>query len=466
MKRTLSFLMSIFMLISVIVCVPVSAFAAEDSGLYTVSEEIYADAYMLIDLKTPSNTVIAQKNSGKMKYPASLTKIASTMVVLNNAEDLSAEVTVTKEALEGLAEAKAQVAGLKEGDKVSLETLLSLTMVYSACDAVNAAALYVSDSLKDFAKLMNDWAKSVGCTNTNFVNCTGLHDEAHYSTAEDLAKITLAALKDDRFVSLISQKSVSFNGDSFLHTNLMLNSKQTAYYYEYAVGIKTGTTTQAGNNVITEASKGDCSYLAIVLDSPTKKLDGTTKKCSFVDAKTLFEWAFSNLNYSVVCKKADFKKDIALEKGKGAKTLSVGIYEDASFIVPTDFDISLLTLEPVNEPSSLTAPINEGDKICDAELYYNGKLLGKVNICALQTVEKAFISKVADAMSRHKIISVVLIIFLILVLLFVFRVLQVRHIKKKRALERRRRMQQRRRAEREGVRQRPSAADGRPSRRD
>ncbi len=458
MKRALSLATAVILLISIICSCQIFVFAEPDDSkaLYTVTEEVYADAYMLVDLADAENPIIAQKNPSAKKFPASLTKIAVAMVIINNANSLEDEATVSQKAIDLLKDTGAQTAGLKVGDSITVDKLLQLILVYSACDASNVAAEYIAGSIDSFVGMMNDWAKSVGCTGTNFVNCTGLHDDNHYSTANDLMLMTLAALKNPVFCDYSANKSVTYGGNTFLHTNLMLNSKSSAYYYEYASGIKTGTTKEAGNCVITKADKGDYSYLAIVLDSPAKKINGSTLKGSFVDAKTLFEWAFNNLEKSAVLRQDGVVAEIPVKKGKGADSVGIGPSEDIYALLPSSYDTEAVKTEPVGAPELMVAPITKGDRVCTANISYNGKIIKTVDLVALQSIEKPLILKILDAIGaffKNKIVKAVIITAVLLfVLWFIIRVIRVRQAKK-RAAERRRRLQQQRRRRQQAARQ-------------
>ena len=357
---------------------PLSAFAKDlnnDEGLYEVTDTVYADAYMLVNLDDESYPVIAQKNKDKLKYPASLTKIVTAIVVLNNVSDLQAKTTVSQTAYDSLLGTGAQVAGLKVGDELTIEQLLYLTMVHSACDACEVLAEYVSGTVTEFVKLMNNWAKSIGCENTNFTNCDGLHDDNHYTTCADMELITLEALKNETFVKISTTQQYVYDDYTFVHTNFMLDKFHITYYYEYAQGIKTGSTTEAGYCVITKASKNGYNYLAIVMDSPKQKIDGIETKCSFIDAKTLFEWAFNSLKYSMILRQNDVVEEIPVNSGKDADTVQLVAEKDINTIVPVSLDPSAVIVRPVDMPESIDAPISAGEKICTAEVVYANKII-------------------------------------------------------------------------------------------
>lgn len=418
MKKMLSAFICVFVLIATTFALPFSA----DAATYEPDVKIYADSYMLISLDDDSHPVVAQKNQDKQKFPASLTKIVTAIVTINKVKDLSAKTTVSKTAHDALLGTGAQVAGLKIGDTLTIEQLLYLTMVHSACDACQVLAEYVSGSTAEFVKEMNAWAKSVGCTNTNFVNPDGLHDDNHYTTASDLAKITLAAMKNDVFNRISSTQQYVYNGYTFVHTNFMLDRFHITYYYEYAQGIKTGSTAEAGYCVITKASKDGYNYLAIVLDSPIKKLDGYDTKCSFIDAKNLFDWAFNSLKYTTVVRKNEVAAEVPVNNGKDADTVQLFVNEDLTTLVPATLDPSTVIIKPIDAPESLDAPVTKGDKICKAQVIYADKEIATIDLVAAKTVELSTFLKILNTLKRfftNKIVLAVLALIVIGALLYV-----------------------------------------------
>ena len=447
MKKLLSIFTALIIL-SLSVVAPFSALAKDknnDEGIYIVSDEIYADGYMLINLDDDNYPVIAQKNKDKKMYPASLTKIATAMVIINNVKDLKAETKVSKSAIDVLANTYAQVAGLEVGETVSIQTLLDLIMVHSACDACTVAAEFVGGTIPEFVKLMNNWAKSLGCTGTNFVNCDGLHDDNHYTTPSDMAIMTLEAIKNETFLKACTKKSVEFHDTTLIHTNFMLDPHHLSYYYEYAEGIKTGSTSQAGYCVITKASKNGYNYLAVVMGSPIKKIDGIDTKCSFIDAATLFDWAFDSLKYSVVVKGNDVVCEIPVEDGKDADSVQLGSNKDITALVPASLNASAVMIKPVDPPEKLNAPIVKDEKICEADVYYANKIVATVDLCAMQTVELSTFLKIVNAVKSflsNKIVLAVIVLLIILLIIYIAVFASRLKKAKKRSIEKRRRREQ------------------------
>ncbi len=446
MKKLLSFLISVCIVISVVA--PFSAFAKDvndDKGMYKVSDKVYADAYMLVSLDDESYPVIAQKNKDKKKYPASLTKIATAMVVINNTPELQAKTRVSKAAIDALSGTGAQVAGLKTGDVLTIEQLLYLTMVHSACDACQVLAEYVADNTMEFVKMMNDWATSIGCTGTHFTNPDGLHDPDHYTTAADMKLMTIEALKNETFTKIATTQLYEYNDYTFIHTNFMLDKYHVTYYYEYAQGIKTGSTTEAGYCVITKASKDGYNYLAIVMDSPIKKLDGYDTKCSFIDAKTLFNWAFDSLKYSTVIRANDVVSEIPVVNGKDADTIQLVSEKDVTTLVPVGLDPSAVLIKPVECPENLEAPVSQGDYVCDAQLVYGNKVIAKTRLVTGKSVELSTFLKLYTSLRNffgRKSVLAVLIILILLVALYILVFINRLQKAKKRSEAKRRRREQ------------------------
>ncbi len=154
---------------------------------------------ILIDLEDQS--ILYEKNADKKIYPASLTKIMSCVVALDHINDLNQKVTVTEKDLEGLAEANASVAGLQPGDKVTYEDLLYALVLPSGA---NVLANNLCGDMKSFVQEMNNKAKAYGMVNTHFMNATGLHDDNHYTTMQDLKQMMKHAWINTAFQKVLT----------------------------------------------------------------------------------------------------------------------------------------------------------------------------------------------------------------------------------------------------------------------
>lgn len=396
---------------------------------------------MLINLDDDSYPVVAQKNIDERLYPASLTKIVTAMVTLENVKDVSVKTKMSQAAYDASVGTGAQVAGITVGEELSVDTLLYLTMVHSACDACEVLAEFVGGTKENFVKIMNDWVKKVGCNDTNFTNPSGLHDDNHYTTARDMSKITLAALKNANFVKYSTTTEYEYKGYTLPHTNLMLHPGYVTYYYEYAQGIKTGSTEQAEYNVIVKASKDGYNYLAIVMKSPQQKIKNQSylTKCSFVDAKSLFEWAFDSLKYTTIVAKDEVIGEVSVENGKDADTVALVAANDTNVIVPVGLDKSAVIIEIQEKPSSLQAPVTKGQKVCSANIIYGDEVIASVPLVAAKTVELSTFLKVINAIKAFfglTVVKVILVIAFLAIVLYVY--IFFKSLNKKKKVEKRR----------------------------
>ncbi len=433
MKKTLSYIIIVLTIISSLFAFPISSEAAT----YEPDRTIYAEAYMLINLDDDSFPVVAQKNIDERLYPASLTKIVTAMVVINNVKDFQAKTTMSQSAFDALLGTGAQVAGIEVGQELTIDELLYLTMVYSACDACQILAEYVSGDVTTFVEEMNKYVKSLGCKDTNFVNCDGLHNENHYTTARDMATISLDAIKNQTFLKYATAKEVKFGNLTLSHTNLMLSPGYVTYYYEYAEGIKTGSTDEAGYCLVTKASKDGYNYLAVILKSPRQKINGQSyeTKCSFVDAKSLFEWAFDSLKYSTLVKQNEMLSEIPVEDGKDADSVQLVAKTDTNVIVPAGLDKSGIIIEPVDKPETLKAPVTKGQDVCKANIIYGGDVIATVDMVAADDVELSTFLKVINAIKSFfssTIVKIMLIVIVAAVLIYIFMIINNQNKKKKR----------------------------------
>lgn len=417
MKKTLSYILSFLMIITAVFCVPFTSQAAT----YKPDRKIYAESYMLINLDDDSYPVVAEKNPDERLYPASLTKIVTAMVVINNVKDFNATTKMSQSAFDATLGTGAQVAGIKVGEEITIDKLLYLTMVHSACDACQVLAEYVSGSSQAFVAEMNKWVQSLGCKDTNFVNPDGLHNDNHYTTARDMSIITLEALKNPNFVKYATATSVDYDGMTLHHTNLMLSPGYVTYYYEYAQGIKTGSTDEAEYCVITKASKDGYNYLAIVLKSPQQKIKGQSylTKCSFVDAKSLFEWAFDSLKYTTLISKGEVISEIAVENGKDADSVQLVAKDDTNVIVPAGLDKSAVIYDVVEKPESISAPVSKGDYVCSANVIYADEVIATVDLVAAKDIELSTFLKMINAIKSFFSLTIVKIICVVAVIALV-----------------------------------------------
>lgn len=247
-----------------------------------VTENVSVDmenAHSAVLFDVTNNEVIYSKNAHDTLYPASLTKVMTALVALKYG---SMDQMLVASNNVNISESGAQLCGLKQGDRMTLNQALYILLMYSANDVAMLIAENVGGSVEHFVELMNEEAKVIGATNSNFVNPHGLSADDHYTTAYDLYLIFNEALKQDGFLEIISTTNyeTSFtdkNGKakqlSFQNSNLYLRGNYTAPENVTIVGGKTGTTNAAGHclMLLTKDNAGN-PYISIVLRSESRDL--------------------------------------------------------------------------------------------------------------------------------------------------------------------------------------------------
>ena len=323
---------------------------------------IASPSALLMDLNT--GKVLYEKNTDKKMYPASLTKVMTAILALENCE-LTDVATVSQNAVMSIPSGYV-TANLKIGEEVTIEQLLSVLLVGSANDSAVVIAEHISGSVEDFSILMNDKAKELGCKSTNFLNPYGAHEENHYSTAYDLALISKYAMENETFRRLVSTTSYTLPTTNkynkkdryFSTTNALLYDNK--YEYKYATGVKTGFTTPAKNCLIASANKNNLELLTVVLGS-TQNEDGLSNR--YLDTINLFEYGYENYALKEISKSGDIIQTVKIKNAtRDTKKLDAAISNDISALVKSaDKDSATLPQVSINE--NLKAPISKGEVI-------------------------------------------------------------------------------------------------------
>ncbi|ASQ91785.1 peptidase S11 [Prosthecochloris sp. GSB1] len=265
MKRTNVFRLAAFlpMLFAFAAGPCLFASAAEDSRLDTLDPSKSVASYILKDVGT--SRVLMSRNTGKKIQPASLTKILTCIIAIESGK-LGNVVEIPREAT--LVEPTK--AGFDPGEKIRLVDLVKASMVRSSNDAAFAIAVYLGGSVSRFAVMMNRRAKEIGMTHSHFTNPAGYDRdlyEGHYSTAEDLLRLTEYAIDNELFNRIARLDSVSFLEQKTRKRYTLKSSNKLLERYPYAVGIKTGYTFRAGRCLIARAMKGDRDMVLVMLNA-------------------------------------------------------------------------------------------------------------------------------------------------------------------------------------------------------
>lgn len=391
MKKMLSVISALIMVVVILSMSVVPVSAVKNS----IDFKTKTDILYLVNLDT--DTVVYSQNSDKKCYPASTTKIMTYIVVTEQVKSLEdTKVKIKQEVLDQLWGTGSSLSGLENyvDEELSVYQLLHCMMVSSGNDAALVLADYLGKGDVDaFVKLMNEKAKELGCKNTKFANPHGLHDDKQYTTAEDMFKITQYAMTTPYFTEISSTVEYYIDGDDeepLTTTNLMLNPEYEDYYYEFAKGIKTGTTDEAGKCLISTALKDNVSYMCIAMKAPCYDKDGNELETNYAiqESKKLYEWAYKNVTMRTVLGKDDKVASIKVNYCETADV--VNLIPEYSYATMLSKDIKDSDIKITAQCQEvIDAPVAKGTILGTATVSYKGEQLTKVNLLAAEDIEKS-----------------------------------------------------------------------------
>jgi len=333
--------------------------------------EVNAKSYILVEAHT--NEIISEQNADLPSGLASLTKIMTGYVVADQIE----KGFISKEDQVLISEVCWRMEGsrmfIQEGKRVSVDDLLKGMIIQSGNDASCALAEHVAGTQGDFAVLMNEYASELGMLDSNFVNPTGLPDVNHYSTARDLAKLSISMINDfPEHYKYYSQKSFTYNGIKQSNRNRLL------WRDEIFDGVKTGYTQSAGYCLVGSAIRGDMRLVAVVLGSEDDK--------RFNDVSLLMTYGFRYFTTEKLFSKEEPIQDVKVVAGK-SETVKVGTKDDIILTLQKDLRDNIRY--EVSVGSQTLAPIEAMTtagtlKVLDSE----NNVLVETEIVFLESVEE------------------------------------------------------------------------------
>lgn len=313
---------------------------------------ISAQSAILVDADT--GRVLYEKNSDKRSLIASTTKIMTALVVCEQCNVLD-RVRIPKEAV-GI---EGSSMYLQEGEILTVQELLYGLMLRSGNDAAVALAIYCGGTVEGFSQLMNDKAHRLDLRNTHFENPHGLDSPGHYSTASDLATLTVYAMKNPIFRKTVSTKNVTVGSRSLQNHNKLL------WQYPGANGVKTGYTKAAGRILVSGAEREGRQLICVTMNAPD----------DWEDHRRLLDYGSSGYTMMKI-----------LEKGKCVGTVEVagGDQESVTLLASEDFYYAVRNDEVVNlalqEPGFVYAPVCKGQDAGTAYIMIGESVIGKVGL--------------------------------------------------------------------------------------
>ena len=342
----------------------------------TINEPIIkADSAILIEATT--GRVIYEKNADEKRPPASMTKMMTSILCLENLMkrtpiSISETATYTED----------NTFAWQTGDIIMADELNLGMMLVSDNGAAVAIAQAISGTIAKFSNLMNEKALKLGCQNTNFANPNGLPNPNHYSTARDMSKIAMYCMQNRDFRDIVSTRKAIIHWSS--PQNKFAEAETTndlIGVYEGANGIKTGWTNMAGGCLAASAQRGNVELIAIIMHS-------TDTETRFDDAKKILDYGFSQVKMTQTLNKDRVDKIVFIKGGKKA-ILHVSPQDNLIFPLLDGENVQMLKVT-YDLPKIMNAAIHKGQIIGNANLKYNGKILSSVPMIAQESINAGF----------------------------------------------------------------------------
>lgn len=352
-------------------------------------------------LKTARAAILFELNSGTLLYsynpdarmePAGLVKILTSLIVLEQG-NLEREVTVTQTALDTVPSGSIDI-DLCAGEVLTMEELLHGAMVGSGNDACAVIAETVSGSQEAFASLMNQRAKEIGCTASNFTNAHGLSDEEQYTTARDMGRILVFALQNEQFRELFGKTSywiekTEFSDSRYLMTSNYFMSKETGivkFYDTRVTGGRTGSISNDDRSMACTAVSGDLNLMSIVMGCQAEfEADGYSlhRMGNFEETLDLLEWGFKYFSVNQVL---NIGRSLSqLPVSNGSNHVTVRSVQSVDSAIPYGTTGDDLVWKYLLEDGSLTAPVQKDAIVGTVQVWFGSICLAQSDMITMNT---------------------------------------------------------------------------------
>ena len=381
-----------------------------------------ATAAILVEADT--GEVLFEAEADERRYPASITKVMTGLLTVEAVErgelTMDTLVTLGEDLYTGIG-MDGSTQNLRTGEILTVRDLLNCALIPSANEACNALATAVSGSIAAFVEEMNARAQELGMTNTHFMNTHGYHDDDHYTTARDISYLCLEAMGHPEFPGTNLHPEPRVLQDT---NALVSESKTSGLRYQYAIGIKTGSTPEAGYCLASAAEKNHRTLIAVVLGGKYWYANGNYVEDNyFTESRRILEYGFNNFSQKTVLSEIEPIGTIKVSLCKEQDYVTVQPAGSINATLPNDLDPALFERH-VSLPDSLQAPIEKGQVLGTITVSYEGKDFGTVDLVAATSLEKSTLLAVLDTLKQIFSLMWVKILLLVAVLLILILVLR------------------------------------------
>ena len=331
--RTILFAITCTFVIALTTLLPVTAI----DDAFDLGKNLYSTNYIFLDADT--GQVLSAKKQDEQISIASLTKMMTVLLAIENSSSLNQTVTITDEMIDGLYEEQASVAGYVTGDTATVLDLCYAAAIPSAADAANALAIQIGGSFEKFYQMMNDKAAQLGMDHTVFKSAHGLDREGQYSTVEDVSKLLRYALQNPTFKEIFSTKEHTTQATTYYPFGIPLASTIWAYADTYGYNLtnlsggKTGYTLQAGRCISYWATVNDMNIIAVTAGASTN----VEQYSNLSDAQTALT-SLASWHKKTILKKNDVVSTIEYKSFMHTANIDVKVDKDITLDLPADVE--------------------------------------------------------------------------------------------------------------------------------
>ena len=416
---------SLFMLILMLGSLLSPAASAQKTALPQIEN---VDAFCVIN--TEYRQVVLEKNMSKTIYPASTVKLLTALVAEEHfRQNLNTKVSVTSQMLDAVV---GRNMGLEEGEQIRIVDLLHAMLVSGYNDAAIILAFATSGSIEAFAQQMNQKAKELGASHSNYTNPTGLHDAAMVTTAYDTALIGLAVRENQTLFSITKTLKYTLPATNksedrtIYNRNPMISTSTTEeYYYSHAEGMSSGATDEGGDCVVTsghiksrlgadtEELPDELSFICVVMGGKaTATGDDTNYAC--VGTKTLLRYALVNYELQKILSKDQRMGTVPVRFSPTEEEVNVKPQSDLYALLHIDVDVEKdIEVKISDLPELLEAPIPEGTKAGTVQVILDGTVIGTTDLITTASVDShsfLIIMFYAKQITQHPVFIILLIL--------------------------------------------------------
>jgi len=373
--------------------------------------QIHSENAILYNLD--EGTILYEKNADEVISIASLTKIMTAIIAIENASNLDEKILLTYQDFSGLAEANASVAGFYIGEEVTLLDLLYGLLFPSGADAAQAITR-IFGGREHFVELMNEKAKDLGLVNTYFVNETGLDAKGHHSTVTEVGKMFSYALSNETFKKIIeTTEYTTSNGRKTFVSTIRKFMQRANLSMDYLIGGKTGTTSEAGLCLASIATFHGTNYMLVTARASNDWINPT----HLFDAKTIYEYFMEHYETKVLLEQNT--KILELKtKYANEENISYFLDQEIKKYVPVNYKKEDLIIE-YNGVEEVTPKMKFQDKLGTLKIRYFDEVLYEQDILLNQTL--SFNVWQFSKIHKKEITIVILLVFLSFIVILFFR---------------------------------------------